>query len=145
MGELIPRADAKTEFEPGNVGAKAAAVPRILLVNDDSDELFLLRHAITQAMPKSEILEERTSADALDLLRRTSVDVIVSDNGMPLMSGVELVREIRKTDNHTPILLVTASAHLERAAVEAGATAFLAHTDYREVSEKISQLLCSRV
>ena len=46
--------------------------------------------------------------DALDILDRQHVDLILLDVMMPRMDGFEMVRRIRQTDKHTPVLFLTA-------------------------------------
>jgi DNA-binding response OmpR family regulator len=40
-------------------------------------------------------------------------DLIVTDNNMPNLSGVELVRRLRKTGSRTPVILVSGSYRVE--------------------------------
>ena len=62
--------------------------------------------------------------EALALLRtkahlRDYFDIVLLDQNMPGMTGLELVREMRRVDNSVPVLLITAFATLEDA-MEAG-------------------------
>lgn len=51
--------------------------------------------------------------DALELYRCQQWDLIILDIMLPEMSGIELLRRIRKNDQHTPILLLTAKDSTE--------------------------------
>ncbi|SEQ55268.1 response regulator transcription factor [Piscibacillus halophilus] len=51
--------------------------------------------------------------DALELYRSQTWDLILLDIMLPEMSGIELLRRIRKNDTHTPILLLTAKGSTE--------------------------------
>jgi CheY-like chemotaxis protein len=54
------------------------------------------------------------SADeALHLLEQTSPDIILCDIGMPGKDGYEFITEVRKRQNQTPALAVTAFARTE--------------------------------
>lgn len=44
---------------------------------------------------------------ALELISQNEFDIIITDGRMPEMGGVELAREIRKSNTVIPILLVT--------------------------------------
>jgi len=50
---------------------------------------------------------------ALDVLDRQHIDLIISDIMMPNMDGYELTRELRSVHNTIPILMVTAKSQLE--------------------------------
>jgi CheY-like chemotaxis protein len=56
--------------------------------------------------------------------RRPSI--LVTDLQMPNMDGIELVREVKRTDPGLPILLITSSQNMDvaEAALRAGATSF---------------------
>jgi DNA-binding response OmpR family regulator len=45
---------------------------------------------------------------ALDIMEREHIDLIISDVMMPRMDGFEMVRQIRQSDKHTPVLFLTA-------------------------------------
>lgn len=69
-----------------------------------------------------------SASQALDMLRQKTYDLIITDYMMPEMDGLEFISEIRKTDNITPIVMVTAvgdDAKLHLKALELGATDFL--------------------
>ncbi len=51
--------------------------------------------------------------DALDYALADSYDGIILDIMMPEMSGIEVLRELRKKDCRTPILLLTAKSQVE--------------------------------
>jgi DNA-binding response OmpR family regulator len=96
---------------------------RILLVDDDKD-----------AREISELtLEEHTLICASDFdrgllaARRGYFDLYILDNWLPDGSGVELCRNIREFDPHTPILFNSAAAYARdiREAIRAGAQEYL--------------------
>lgn len=45
--------------------------------------------------------------EAMEVLRTTGVDVILTDIRMPDMTGIELTRELRKTASHIPVVGIT--------------------------------------
>lgn len=79
---------------------------RILFVDDEKDIAetmeFFLRESFT------EVTALTSAQEALECHRAQPFDVIFSDLNMPRMNGIEFLREIRKTDLHTPFVLVTA-------------------------------------
>ena len=55
-----------------------------------------------------EPLQAADGADALDVMDREHVDLVILDLMMPNMDGYELTREIRGAWEHLPVLMVTA-------------------------------------
>lgn len=51
--------------------------------------------------------------EALDVLDKTHIDLIITDVMMPVMDGFELLDEIRGVDAQTPILFITARGSFE--------------------------------
>ena len=60
-----------------------------------------------------QILSAKTGREALDLMATTPVDVIVSDERMPGMSGVELLSAISKIYPETIRIILTGHANTE--------------------------------
>ena len=77
----------------------------ILLVDDNkvSREAFgkILR------LYGHEVLEASDATDALDILTRENVELIITDFAMPEITGVQLVERIRKDRPKTPILMMS--------------------------------------
>ncbi|WP_455586492.1 response regulator transcription factor [Bacteroides sp.] len=82
----------------------------------DKIKVLLVEDELTLAMIIKDTLEEsdfiiHTAADGEEGLRlffELSPDVVVADVMMPRMDGFEMVRRIRQTDKHTPVLFLTA-------------------------------------
>lgn len=51
--------------------------------------------------------------EALDLLDREYVDLIISDIMMPKMDGITLIKELRDADYNMPVLIITAKDQME--------------------------------
>lgn len=60
-----------------------------------------------------EVFEAGNGKDALDLYYEKRPDIILSDIHMPFMNGIEFVKEVRKKDKDTPIVMVTAHTDKE--------------------------------
>jgi CheY-like chemotaxis protein len=67
-------------------------VPAVLLVDDEANILSALRRTLRRE--GYELLTAGSAAEALALLQRRDVDLIVSDQKMPGMSGLDLLREV---------------------------------------------------
>lgn len=76
----------------------------------------------------AETISCASGAEALAALDHCDCDVVVSDIGMPDISGIELLRSIRSRDPDLPVVLMTGNPDVETAvkAVEFGATRYLA-------------------
>jgi CheY-like chemotaxis protein len=95
---------------------------RVLIVDDDADILDTLGTALKAA--GADTLEVERAQTALDSMPSFKPDVVVTDLAMPVMSGVALVRELRRATGASaslPIIAVTAYADVYRPALpEAG-------------------------
>ncbi len=65
--------------------------------------------------------------EALELTRRNSYDVIISDVNMPVMDGLQFLREFRSTNRTTPFLMLTTEteASKKEIAKKLGATGWI--------------------
>ena len=79
-----------------------------LLVVDDNEELLLLISNLLA--PYFRIETASDGEEALRILSRQPVDLVVSDIKMPGMDGIELCRRIKQTFEycHIPVILLTA-------------------------------------
>src|SRR5688572_5997118 len=98
---------------------------RILVVDDDAGA----RSALTSLLG-SEGYQVDTAPDgqaALDRLVELPPDVIVTDLDMPLMSGMQLLGELRSRGQDVPVIVVTSATEIRSAveAMRAGATDYI--------------------
>jgi DNA-binding NtrC family response regulator len=85
-----------------------------ILVIDDDPTIAELLHALMERQGHK--VELRTdAAEALDLVRRQSFDLILTDLMMPHVSGLDLAQEALAHDGETLVLVVTGHASLETA------------------------------
>jgi EAL domain-containing protein (putative c-di-GMP-specific phosphodiesterase class I)/CheY-like chemotaxis protein len=105
-------------------GEEKTKSPRVLLVEDDD----VLRLAFERMLRKAG-LEVVEAADGATAAREVAqpFDVIVSDIGLPGLSGIDLLRNVRATDLDVPVILLTGDPSVETAAaaVEQGAFLYL--------------------
>lgn len=85
----------------------------ILVVDDEPDLRFLLRRIFEGA--GHAVVEAGNGADALTFLRRSPPDLVVTDVMMPVMDGLELIRQIRGDPITKDIPVVAVSGHAGRA------------------------------
>jgi DNA-binding NarL/FixJ family response regulator len=90
-----------------------ATTMKVLLVDDDEAVLSALQDALHRE--PYEVLTTRSGEEALSLLKRTPVDVVVSDEEMPGITGSELLAVVRDKHPETTRLLLTGRATLDSA------------------------------
>jgi DNA-binding NarL/FixJ family response regulator len=79
-------------------------------------------------MPECKVVGEACNGlEALQVIEQTRPDVVLLDVNMPVMNGVEAVREIKKAGHNCNIVMLTISKHEEDlfGAVQAGADGYL--------------------
>src|SRR5258706_7922079 len=97
------------------------AAAQLLLVEDDNAMREMLESLFRQ---EGYVVSEAASASAaLELVRTTDFDVVLSDIKMPGKSGLELVGELRQLRPDMPVVLMTAFGSIDTAvdAMRAGA------------------------
>lgn len=86
---------------------------QILVVDDEPTFISLLSEAFLRE--PYELLSATSAMEALELLSRRPVDVVVSDEIMPGMSGSEFLALVRKRYPDTVRIILTGHASLEAA------------------------------
>jgi CheY-like chemotaxis protein len=84
---------------------------RVLLVEDDDDNRELMAEVL--AASGYEVLPAATGRDGLKALSERSVDVVVTDVGMPGMGGLEMARAAKAIAPTVPVVIVTGWADRE--------------------------------
>ena len=103
---------------------------RTLIVDDSSVMRKIVERALRQAgLEPLVVLEAGSGTEGIDLLRSKSVDLILSDINMPLMDGLEFLREIRRQNlaPGVPVVMITTESSEEhvKQAIEAGARGYI--------------------
>ncbi len=100
---------------------------RILIIDDDPEYRGFLKEILQEA-DFDEIAEAGSGDEALQTLNDARFEVILLDLIMPGMDGMETLREIRRNDERSKIVMITAFASVENAvdAIKAGANDYIA-------------------
>jgi len=82
---------------------------RVLVVDDFSTMRRIIKNILRQ-LGFNNVLEADDGTTAWEVLGKEQVDFIVSDWNMPQMSGIELLRKVRASEEfaNLPFLMVTA-------------------------------------
>jgi signal transduction histidine kinase len=97
----------------------------VIVVDDDPNVLefttLLLNKKGYSVSPCS------SAREALDLMQKNDIDVVLTDIMMPEMSGIELLEKIHGIDPDVPVILITGFAALDKAieAIKKGAFDFI--------------------
>ncbi|WP_321281752.1 two-component regulator propeller domain-containing protein [Marinifilum fragile] len=120
-------------------------LPKLLLVEDSKELSSFLSNELRSSY---HILQAGNGQEALDLIKDTEPDIIVSDIMMPVMDGRVFCTHLKKNIEtcHIPIILVTAltSSDYKIEGYELGADGYIEKPfDLRILKSKISNLLNS--
>lgn len=84
-----------------------------ILVVEDNEELL---HLMKQLLARHYCVHTaKNGVQAMNVIQKENLDMVVSDVMMPQMDGIELTRRIKKSDDyaHLPVLLLTAKTREE--------------------------------
>jgi CheY-like chemotaxis protein len=112
----LPSALAGQGLDAMPAGQTPAPPPlqrRLTILAVDDDALVLLNTAALLEDLGHEVLPAASGAEALGILQdRRAIDLVITDQAMPRMTGVQLAREIRALQPELPIILATGYAEL---------------------------------
>jgi two-component system chemotaxis response regulator CheY len=120
---------------------------RTLIVDDSSVMRKIIERALRQAGLDPLVVHEAGSGmEGLDVLKAQHVDLILSDINMPLMDGLEFLRQLRaqKLAPQVPVVMITTESSVEhvRQAILAGAQGYIRKPFTAEqVKERVLPLL----
>ena len=122
--ETVSAEDAESiSDERGDPGWEAYSV---LVVEDNPEMCAFIRRQVSESYS---VLTAGNGVEALELLEKNYVNVIISDIMMPKMDGIEFCRQV-KTDlrySHIPLILLSAKTNLRSkiSGMDAGADAYV--------------------
>ena len=109
--------------------------PTVLIVDDEPINRSMLRAGLQESYT---VLEAADGEEALDLIARKPVDLVLLDVMMPKVDGYEVCRRVKeKADGFLPVLFITAldDQSNRNSGLEAGADDFLIKpVDWRELA-----------
>ncbi len=114
----------------------------VLVVDDDHNVLEVLDARLTSAGLK--VFKTDNGHEALKIIGRHRIDLVVSDVKMPSMDGVTLLSEIIRVQPGLPVVFLTAYANVPDAvkAVKSGAIDYMEKPfDGKQLTEKIKMIL----
>jgi len=101
---------------------------RILVVDDFSTMRRIIKNILKQ-LGFTNVVDADDGTTAWEILNKDKIDFIISDWNMPKMSGIELLRKVRASEEFAdiPFLMVTAEGQQENVieAVQAGVSNYI--------------------
>ncbi|MFP4662248.1 MAG: response regulator [Halanaerobiales bacterium] len=122
---------------------------RVLIVDDEK----IVRKGIISLMPWEKynmkvVGEAANGKKALDFITNNSVDLLITDITMPLMTGIELIKIIKENYHQIAVVLLTCHQSFEYAkeAINAGVIDYIVKTQLEEENgEKILSVIKKRI
>lgn len=114
----------------------------LLVVDDDARIRSLLQKYFVEHCYFVSIVKNTTEAELL--LKNIQVNLIILDVMMPGETGIEFTRKLRKLNNNTPIIMLTAMGEIDNriTGLEVGADDYLAKPfEPKELLLRISNIL----
>lgn len=120
----------------------------ILIVEDDLSLLDFISRSIKEAGFKP--FKAKNGKEALGLLDKNSIDLVISDVMMPEMDGLKFCKHMKEdmSYSHVPLILLTARANMEVEieGIESGADAYITKPfKWKHVLAVVHNLLESRL
>jgi len=102
---------------------------KVLIIDDEPELRNLIRRLLE--LEGFSILTAGTSDEALEILHKNDIDIVVSDVRLPDKSGLELLPIIKKQFHSIEIIILTAYGRIEDGvnAIKAGAFDYIVKGD----------------
>lgn len=101
---------------------------RFLIVDDHKGSRFLVKAVLTQG-GYTNVMSCENGVEALSVLKEGEIDIVVCDWNMPTMTGIDLLKHMRKDDstNSIPFIMLTAQQEQSEVvmAIRHGATDYI--------------------
>ena len=111
-------------------------MPHILIAEDEGDVREFLVRAVRRLAPTAEVTAAANGLEALEIFQHQPCDLILTDQRMPVMRGIELLTAVREMGSAVPVVFITADVIVEEQALHAGANAvFFKPVSIRQIRE----------
>jgi len=84
------------------------ASPTIMIVEDDKDTREILGLVVQRKFSDATVCAASNGREGVDLFKRQSADLVITDINMPVMGGIEMVKAIRELKPDIKIIVLTA-------------------------------------
>jgi CheY-like chemotaxis protein len=140
---LLPKSGAFSQAE-----SRLGQMPRILYVEDNEDNIYMLRRRLTKLGYDMIVAED--GAKGVEVATREKPDLILMDLTLPVLTGWEAARQLKGSAHTKTIPIIALSAHAlegeREKALAAGCDEFETKpVDLPRLLEKIGRLVTARV
>ncbi|HDR2681767.1 TPA: transporter substrate-binding domain-containing protein [Enterobacter mori] len=111
----VKLSEVKTEPPAKNNSSSscvASSMLRILIVDDNPTNCLLIKKQLSSLGYSAD--EVSDGQQALDILKKKSYDLVITDINMPILDGIELTKQIRAFDNNIVIWGLTANVRADK-------------------------------
>ncbi len=115
---------------------------RILIIEDEEKVAAFISKGLQTQNFENDIAN--TGMEALNLFNKNTYDLVILDIGLPDMSGLKVCEHIRKSNQHIPVLMLTAMGSIgdKLSGFEVGTNDYLVKPfDFMELIVRIKSLL----
>lgn len=117
-----------------------------MLITDDNAAFRQVLREVLEDRPFLVLHEAESGEEAVDVVQRQRIDIVLLDMHMHVMTGIETMRELKRMDCTRPCILITSdtSDDVKRDAREAQAFSVLKKpVPRRELVETVSNALAT--
>lgn len=110
LTDKISKNEALSPMKPKEISDSSDEdIYTILIVEDNVELLMLMKHLLSR---KYRVETARNGGEAVEVIEKSEIDLIISDVMMPVMDGYELVKYVKNSVDysHLPVILLTAKA-----------------------------------
>lgn len=116
---------------------------KILIVDDSRTSRKVLRNLL-ESNGHEVIGEAKDGAEGVELYNTLKPDLVTMDITMPVMDGIEALKNIRNADSSAKVIMVTAAGQKSKMleAIKYGATEFLAKPfEADQITDVVSKVI----
>ena len=121
----------------------SGTITRVLVVDDEEILRTLMESVLS--LEGFAVDTSASAEDAMIRLARSEYDLVIADNSMPGMQGLDLLAEIRRTRPELPVVIMTAYGSIEVSmrAHELGAAGYLLKPfeDIHAIAEEVRRVV----
>ncbi|MGD9487015.1 MAG: sigma-54-dependent transcriptional regulator [Calditrichaceae bacterium] len=121
---------------------------KVLIVDDEENTLQALKMGLN--VNGYEILTEVSRNDAINLLKKEDIDIVITDLKLKDGSGLDILSYIQENNNRIPVIIITAHGSVESAieAIRSGAYDYLVKpfrlADLKKLLTRLSETILLR-
>lgn len=103
-------------------------IKNVLIVDDDQEMLVALENGFRKYHDTFAVMTAEDGEKALDILKKNTISLVVTDLKMPRMDGFALLQHIMENYPHIPVIVITgySTPKMEKLAREGGAVGYIA-------------------